>query len=53
LKNWLQAYRAHTVPLIAYYSRQPLLKSVDGRQSIAAVFADLAMAIGLRDSLGH
>jgi adenylate kinase len=47
LQTRLQVYRTHTAPLIEYYSGQRLLRSVDGRQSIDAVSADLAKAIGI------
>jgi adenylate kinase len=53
LQTRLQVYRTHTTPLIEYYSGQRLLRSVDGRQSIDAVSADLAKAIGIHRLAGN
>ncbi|RJQ32625.1 MAG: adenylate kinase [Actinobacteria bacterium] len=39
--NRLKVYKEQTEPLISYYKRQNLLKSVDGQQSIDAVFYDI------------
>lgn len=45
LRSRLEAYRQQTAPLIEYYDRQRLLRSVDGLQSIEAVSERLIDAI--------
>ena len=39
--------RASTSPLVEYYRGQGLLKSVNGAQSMEAVYADVKEALGL------
>lgn len=45
LRSRLAAYREQTAPLVEYYGRKRLLRSVDGLQSIDAVSERLAEAI--------
>ncbi len=40
-KQRLEAYRAQTAPLSAYYAEKGMLKTVDGMQPIDKVTADL------------
>ncbi len=46
LRSRLEAYREQTAPLVEYYGRKGLLRSVDGLQPIDAVSERLADAIG-------
>lgn len=46
VKARLEVYKSQTQPLIAYYSEKGVLKSVDGMQSIADVFADIVKVLG-------
>ena len=45
LKKRLDVYRAQTAPLVDYYSKTGLLKTVDGMQDIDAVFASIKDAL--------
>ena len=44
-KQRLEAYRAQTAPLSAYYAEKGMLKTVDGMQPIDTVTADLMAAL--------
>ena len=41
VKNRLKVYHEQTQPLIDYYTKKNILKSVDGTQDMAKVFADI------------
>jgi adenylate kinase len=45
LHRRLAAYREQTAPLIAYYRRHGLLRSVDGMQTVAAVAAQIERSL--------
>ena len=47
IQNRLDVYEKNTSPLVEYYRGQGLLKSVDGAQSMEAVYADVKEALGL------
>lgn len=46
VKSRLAVYKAQTEPLVAYYEKQGALKTVNGMQSIADVFADIVKVLG-------
>jgi len=48
LKNRLDAYRAQTAPVSAYYAERGALKQVDGMAPIDEVSAEIDGAIGVR-----
>ena len=47
IQNRLYVYEKNTSPLVEYYRGQGLLKSVNGAQSMEAVYADVKEALGL------
>ena len=47
IQNRLDVYEKNTSPLVEYYRGQGLLKSVNGAQSMEAVYADVKEALGL------
>jgi adenylate kinase len=47
LKKRLEAYRAQTAPLVAFYAGKELLKSVDGMAPIPAVAAAIESCLGV------
>lgn len=47
IANRLDVYEKNTSPLVEYYRGQGLLKSVNGAQSMEAVYADVKEALGL------
>ena len=47
IQNRLDVYEKNTSPLIEYYRGQGILKTVDGDQSMAAVYAAVKEALGL------
>lgn len=47
VKTRLEAYKAQTEPLIGYYQKLGLLKSVNGAQSVADVFSDVSKELDL------
>ena len=49
IKTRLETYRSQTAPLIEYYSRQGLLRTVDASQEAAAVESQV---VGLLEALG-
>ena len=46
VKNRLKVYHEQTQPLIDYYKKQNILKSVDGTQPMEKVFADIVAILG-------
>ena len=46
VKNRLSTYHELTQPLIDYYSKQNILKEVDGTQDVDKVFADVVAILG-------
>lgn len=50
INNRLDVYSSQTQPLIEYYAKQGLLKTVDGNQEIQQVFQDVKESLG-RDSV--
>ncbi|MDO4581308.1 MAG: adenylate kinase [Bacillota bacterium] len=46
VKNRLDVYEKQTAPLIEYYTRQGVLKTINGDQQINAVLAELGDALG-------
>jgi adenylate kinase len=47
LKKRLEAYRAQTTPLAAFYAKKGLLKSVDGMAAIPAVAVEIEGCLGV------
>ena len=47
IKNRLDVYEKNTSPLVEYYRGQSILKTVNGDQSVEAVYADVKEALGL------
>ena len=47
IKNRLDVYEKNTSPLVEYYRGQGILKTVNGDQSVEAVYADVKEALGL------
>ena len=47
IKNRLDVYEKNTSPLVEYYRGQSILKTVNGDQSVAQVYADVKEALGL------
>ncbi|HSB51562.1 MAG TPA: adenylate kinase [Dissulfurispiraceae bacterium] len=47
IKKRLEVYNAQTAPLIDYYGKKGILKSVDGTGSIDAIFAQVCGTLGL------
>ena len=45
VRSRLEVYNRSTKPLVAYYEKSGKLKTVDGMQSIADVFADIVKAL--------
>lgn len=45
VKRRLKVYKEQTAPLIEYYGRKKLLRSVNGQQEVEDVFADIARVI--------
>lgn len=45
-KKRLQVYRQETLPLVAYYQKQGLLKTIDGQGTVEEIEARLRLAIG-------
>ena len=43
--NRLAVYDSQTAPLLAYYEKQGLLKTVNGDQPVDHVFADIKLAL--------
>jgi len=52
LKTRLHAYRVQTAPLLDYYGKKGLLRSVDGMDSIDAVTAAIDRALGVKIAAG-
>ncbi|HEX6972425.1 MAG TPA: adenylate kinase [Limnochordia bacterium] len=52
-RDRLRVYMAQTHPLVAYYAARGLLSSVDGQQSIEAVFDDIRLVLEERKLLSH
>lgn len=46
VRHRLREYRNKTEPLIGYYGERHLLRAVDGHQPVAAVTADVLVALG-------
>ena len=46
VKNRLNVYHTQTQPLIDYYKKKDILKSVDGTQDMDKVFADIKAILG-------
>ncbi|MCR5273473.1 MAG: adenylate kinase [Lachnospiraceae bacterium] len=46
VQNRLKVYHDQTQPLIEYYNKQNILKSVDGTQSMDKVFSDITAILG-------
>ena len=44
--NRLSVYDAQTAPLLDYYAKQGLLKSVNGDQPLEKVFEDIKLTLG-------
>ena len=42
----LSVYEAQTAPLIDYYEKQNLLRTISGEQEVQAVFADIVQSLG-------
>ena len=47
IENRLNVYEKNTAPLVEYYRGQGLLKTIDGDQSMEAVYASAKEALGL------
>ena len=47
IENRLSVYEKNTAPLVEYYRGQGLLKTIDGDQSMEAVYASAKEALGL------
>jgi adenylate kinase len=52
LKTRLHAYRGQTAPLLDYYGKKGLLRSVNGMASIDAVAAAIDRALGMKMAAG-
>ena len=46
VKNRLKVYHEQTQPLIDYYTKEGILKSVDGTKDLEEVFADIVAILG-------
>ena len=46
VRSRLQVYQDHTAPLVAYYDRKGILRSVDGMADIGAVTRQIETAVG-------
>lgn len=46
IENRVNLYNTQTAPLLDYYSKQGLLKSVDGDQHVDKVFEEIKLALG-------
>lgn len=46
VQNRIDVYNKQTAPLIEYYSKQDLIKSIDGEQNIDKVFTDIVKKLG-------
>ena len=46
VKNRLNVYHTQTQPLINYYKKKDILKTVDGTQDMNKVFADIKAVLG-------
>ena len=45
-RNVLNVYHEQTQPLIDYYTKKGILKSVDGTKDLEEVFADIVAILG-------
>ncbi len=46
VQNRIDVYNKQTAPLIEYYSKQDLIKTIDGEQAIDKVFTDIVKKLG-------
>jgi adenylate kinase len=46
VQNRIDIYNKQTAPLIEYYSKQDLIKTIDGEQAIDKVFTDIVKKLG-------
>ena len=46
VQNRIDVYNKQTAPLIEYYSKQDLIKTIDGEQAINKVFTDIVKKLG-------
>lgn len=53
VRRRLEVYEENTRPLVDYYSRQGLLKRIDGDQPVDKVFSDIQEALGLNNNDQH